>query len=198
MVARAGTRDTQPQWWRTHEALRSHALGHQLLFAWARLSRGLAHVSSAHNALACMHADRRLVVTRSAPVQRAHAATMVAHAGARCRPQPRWWRSPRGVARHNAIHSAFCCLPHWGGGLSARLPKFRSRGIMLRAGVGCSHNGGAARPQPQWWRDPTKVAPHATRVSPSAPLAAQSHRRQSMSQSTTSRWGGPAVRVSEH
>ena len=140
-------------------------------------------MSQAHtHVLACMRADRRLVVTRSAHVQPAHAATMVAHADAGRGPQPRWWRSPRGVARHKPIRSAICCRPASGWRAlrpSADIPVSRH---MLRGGVGCSHDGGAAQPQPRWWRDPCGGSLSATSSSKPPSPKIGSTCRQSMLQ----------------
>ena len=94
--------------------------------------------------------------------------------------QPRWWRAlmlaagrstmvaqatRRRSAQRNPLRNMLSTP--WGGGLSARLPKFRSRSIARGKG-----------------RLPTRVesptAPRGGRdlwVSPLAPLAAQSHRR---------------------
>ena len=81
--------------------------------------------------------------------------------------QPQWWRvharprlaatevaqEPRGVARHSAIHSAKCCRPQRVEG-SQRACRNSGLAALPGAGLGHSHNGGAARPQPQRWRDP--------------------------------------------
>jgi hypothetical protein len=199
MVARVGTRA------RSHDggAHTRHSdpvtFGHHVLLARARLSRGLAHVSSARARTWCTPPTDvwSLRVPHSCgPL--AHAATMVAHACRRAaagwstarlprepprcshratisqsvtwrlsqraaplaldtgrEPQPRWWRSSCGVARQIRILPQYAVAPRGRGG-SVGVCRNSGLAALLGAGVGRSHDGGAARPQPRWWRDPVK------------------------------------------
>ena len=160
-----------PQWWRGQAHMHAttmvaHTRGAPLpqflvttpIQLRARLSRGLGHVSSARHVLAC-----------TPPTD-----VWPLHVPRSCRPhtQPQWWRmlmqpasrSHNGGAAHVASLGIDQSAPQCavalqaGGGLSGRLPIFRSRGS-------AEGRGGL---QPQWWRGPTAATmvarPHEGRA----------------------------------
>ena len=157
---------------------------HHSLLLWARLSRGLAHVSS-------MHARPRMRARRPTSGRyafRARAAHPRSHDGGAlwCRLQacPRWWIwPPRHRPAYPNPHRKMLSLRKGGEALtaSAEIPVSRH---LLRVEVGA----------PRWWRSPTAATMVARprSVNPPAPLAARSHRRQKRSSlppaSGTGRW----------
>ena len=168
IVARAGTHTRSHDGGAHMRRSAPHRFVTPLTTSVGRAFPGASPCLKVHTRFSLACPDRRLVVTRPAHSQPARAATMVARVDAACGPQPRWWRSPRGVARHIQILTARCCRSAREGRLSRRLPKFRSRSSAGGRGE-LQPRWWRGQPQPRWWRDPT--------VSPPAPLAALGHRR---------------------
>ena len=147
-----------PQWWRgqsTHARIHdggARSTAHSApassrrnpLLLQARLSLGLAHVSSEHASVSSMLADRRLVVTRSMHWRLAHTATMVAYADASCRPLHDGGAGRTASLGISKSSPQDAVAPRGRGG-SHGVCRNSGLAALLRVGVGV----------PQWWYSPT-------------------------------------------
>ena len=180
----------QPRWWRTHEALRS------LRFrAQPPTSAGPA-LPGASPCLkhACSHLPRARRPTSGRYTSHVHAACARRHNGGACwcklLASPRWWMWPRGVARHNPIPPRMMLsLPPGMGGLSGRLPIFRSRGF-AGGGGRRSHSGGALDRSHDGGATPLSESPSATSSSrpPSPSMIEPLTRRCKWPDGSSLRW----------